>query len=165
MEGSAIEGEDTPARRRINELLNLIRERAGKSLTWDENGTTFINGVPLKNSNILDLAREVTVIRAARRFKNLDIKTPPGWKEFTRQLSSLNIPRTIVQNKRRFLDIYGSPAISSPRNSKKKVIFTPTKDQNKRKKVLFSPSGVTPKPKYRNPYSKTLEKFLLKDFK
>ena len=169
-----------PGRRRVKDLMNIISEKAGKRITWNEDGTTFINGVPLQNSNIIDLSREVTVMRPVKKFKHLDFKVPPGWKEFSSQLKSLNIPRSVVQNKRRYMDIYGTPAISnsrsgvyslrSPSNIKRKTIFSPLlstpkikKKSGDKRKAVFSPSGATPKPKYLS-RNRALENFLLKDF-
>ena len=161
------------AARRVRALMRLIQSSEVSSLSWDNGGTTYINGVPLQDSNIIDLAREVTVIRQSIPYRKAQYKPPPGWSQFATALRKYKLPRTIVQNKQRFIDIFGSPGIDyrgkqsgvpfSPRSIQSGTSSTPrSRYKTQKRKRIFSPAGVTPRRKH--PDFGALGNFLTKKF-
>ena len=131
------------SRKKIESLMNFIKINAGDEISWNQRGLVSINGQVVKNSNIIDLVREVTVIRP-KKFHSFT-QPPPGFGTFSKVLKKHNIPRTLVGNKSRLSDIYNSP-LSTPRNR----LVTRRKRKNS-----FSPYGFSP--------SKQVAKFLLED--
>ena len=131
------------SRNKIQNLMNFIKFNAGDEITWDQKGLVTINGRVMKKSNIIDLVREVTVIRPKK--VHSFSQPPPGFMAFSKVLKKHNIPRTLVGNKSRLSEIFNSP-LSTPRNQ-----FV----TRRKRKNSFSPYGFSP--------SKQVAKFLLED--
>ena len=130
-------------RKRIQNLMNFIKAHGPNDISWDIKGLVSVKGQKLKGSNIIDLAREVTVIRPKKTL--YPSQPPPGFDHFSRVLKTLNIPRSLVGNKARISEIFKTPVVT-PRQVGKR---------NKRKNA-FSPYGYSPE--------KQIGKFLLEDF-
>ena len=95
-------------RQRAKTLLKYITSsKSGGSIQW--NPTSYhviINGVEIQRSNIVDLLRYA--VKKAEPLPGRDkSRPPPGFREFARALTPLNPPRNIIQNRRRWADIYG----------------------------------------------------------
>ena len=150
------------AARRVRGLMRWIKTSKNGRITWNDKGTTFVNGIPIKGSNIIDLAREVTIIRQVNSSRRSQYSIPPpGWKQFARALKGYNIPRTIVQNKQRIVDIFESPS-ATPGKLRNTKFFTPRSRKPEKRINSFSPTGITPRRKLQN--FGALGNFLARDF-
>lgn len=126
-------------RQRARTLLKYITSsKAGGDIQW--NPTSYhaiINGVEIQRSNIVDLLHHV--VKKTQLLPGRDkSRPPPGFREFARALNILNPPRNIVQNRRRWKDIYGSESDTDTAD-------TPVKRKKINRPVTSPPSSETKK--------------------
>ena len=99
--------------RAIN-LAKYIRKNSNrKEVSWDKKGTLYINQKPIPGSNVNVLISDVVAGKGTLPPKLGSPGPPTGFREFTNVLRSVNAPVTLVKNKRRYEDIYGSRQSSS----------------------------------------------------
>ena len=72
------------SRNKMQSLMKFIQTHAGDEISWDRRGLVTINGRELKHSNIIDLVREVTVIRP--KSSHSFSQPPPGFGVFSKVL-------------------------------------------------------------------------------
>lgn len=76
-------------RSRVRQLLSYLQSQ-GEPLKWNEQGMLIgQNGLPIKQSSIVDLLRYVTQSRVT--------KAPPeGFSHFSQQLAAINVPQSLA---------------------------------------------------------------------
>lgn len=77
-------------KKQAQQLLNYLHERSNTRLTWDKAGLVYINGEPLKDSNIIDLVND-----AMRHRKTV---TAIGRQQFGSELRLMGVPREFIGN-------------------------------------------------------------------
>lgn len=80
-------------RTKANEILNRVKD--SNHLSWDSKGQLLINNIPVEHSNMVDLVNDV--IRSRK-----NTIPPLGWKDFAREIKSLNLPEELIGNRDRY---------------------------------------------------------------
>jgi hypothetical protein len=91
-------------------IINSIQ--TSNVLSWDENGHIIYRNKKVKGSNLADLINDALRPRKQER--------PPGWKEFAKGLTRINIPREIARNPS-YWDAQVSSSSSSSSSSPLKI--------------------------------------------
>jgi hypothetical protein len=73
----------------VKNLLRHISRRHDK-IDWDDNGTLYIDGMAVQNSNIIDLLHDIIRARKATQ--------PPGWKQLINALKDISTPNEFITN-------------------------------------------------------------------
>lgn len=85
--------ESVPFRYRSNATKLLRRLHDSNNITWDQNGAVKIDGVRIRNANIIDLVND-----AMRERKTT--ATPHGHLQFARLIHESCVPREYIGNRR-----------------------------------------------------------------
>lgn len=100
--------------KKTDQLLQWIKENPD-ILSWDDRRQIIYNGDVVSGSNIVDLFRDIMVMRKSYE--------PTGWQAFLKGLRDMDTPKSYIQNqvrRKRLDDIdYQSPKDS--RENKKKI--------------------------------------------
>ena len=114
-------------RPRAKALLKLISASDG-AVSWDPNTMELtLRGDKVAGSNVLDLAVYAARDRKPMKRGRARSRPPPGFKEFAGALRTVNAPRELVRNKRRWTDIYGAGEGEEPEEEKRRSRTTPRK--------------------------------------
>ena len=119
-------------RPRAKALLKLISGSDG-AVSWDPDTMELtLGGEKVRGSNVLDLAVYAARDRKPLKRGRARSRPPPGFKEFAGALRSVNAPRELVRNKRRWVDIYGAEWGEEPEEEKRRSMTTPRKARKSR---------------------------------
>ena len=78
---------------RLLEELETIPE-----LTWDNQNQMVYSGKTIKGSNVVDLVKDLVQEQRSTKYY-----TPPkGWEILTKALKSVNVPRSVIRNTKRW---------------------------------------------------------------
>ena len=95
---------------RVNSLTSHIEEKAGDRITWNRDGTVYVDGEKLRGTNITDILIDL----ASQRQEKVPLKGTPGpakgLEKVGRVLKDTNVSRNLIKNLRRTEQVYGSPA-------------------------------------------------------
>lgn len=106
-------------RRKAEKLLAKLRPlRTSNALTWNKKGEVTINGLIIKDSNIIDLINDATRLRKSFN--------PVGKNEFARFIREQNIPREFIGNEQ----FWGSDGntLEKPSRSRQRTYSAPPAD-------------------------------------
>lgn len=72
---------------------NILRfmKRDGSLISWDSEYSVYVNGVKIKDSNLVDILNCIVKVRV-RDYK------PPGWVEVLNALKAMNVPKDYITN-------------------------------------------------------------------
>lgn len=75
-----------------SDAKNLLRHigKRHEKIDWDDNGTLFINGEIVPNTNIIDLLHDIIRVRKATQ--------PQGWKQMIHALKDISTPIEFITN-------------------------------------------------------------------
>lgn len=74
------------------DVRNILRaiEKRNDLVTWDSNGSVYIQGESIPKSNIVDLLHNIVRTRKSTQ--------PPGWEQLMGVLKQINIPTEFITN-------------------------------------------------------------------
>ena len=128
--------------RRGEMLLSHIKESEGR-LSWDNEGRLIRRGVPIPNTNILDLVHSVV--------RERKIPSPPGQQHFLSELQDLNTANELYNTRRRKQFTYVPPPSTTARP-------TPQKTASRRVSSKLTPFTARPAATRVNKKRKTTRK-------
>lgn len=92
-------------KKQAQQLLNHLHDPSNTRLTWDKSGVVYINGEPIKDSNIIDLVNDAMRHRKTVR--------AIGRQQFGTELRLMGVPREFIGNSSL---LYENLTLSPPRN-------------------------------------------------
>ncbi len=79
-------------------LLNALKEADSEVISWDRSGRLLHKTLPVEGSHMIDLIKDAVQQRLS---SSKESSPPTGFKEFFQALAEINLPQSLVSNKRR----------------------------------------------------------------